>query len=112
MRQPAIVWDDNGIPERFWHDSGEAAILAPRNGREWARLIRMGEHKTAQQLAERQRELGEYVDEDAQLLSPVPLPAPWTVGGGSGAGLSPPMTDSASPRSRSPQKTTLALLSA
>lgn len=44
------------MPERFWREHTDPISLEPRQGREWARLVKAGEHKASQAAAERQRE--------------------------------------------------------
>ena len=36
-------WDDH--PDRFWREPPEGAYVEPRQGREWAKLVKAGEYK-------------------------------------------------------------------
>lgn len=40
-----VEWDDHAIPDRFWREPPEGAYVEPRQGREWAKLVKAGEYK-------------------------------------------------------------------
>lgn len=56
VKPPPVDWDDDAVPERFWQEHSDAALVEPRQGREWARLVKAGEYKASEGAAERQRE--------------------------------------------------------
>jgi hypothetical protein len=54
VKPQPMAWDDEALPDRFWNE-GDEALHEPRQGREWARVLKAGEYKAA--AAERQREV-------------------------------------------------------
>ena len=45
VRVLPVEWHDDAVPERFWKERSDAYLLEPRQGREWAKLIKAGEMK-------------------------------------------------------------------
>lgn len=48
VRTPYIEWDDDVIPDRFWKDGAEVLVMEPRQGREWAKLVKAGEYMSSE----------------------------------------------------------------
>lgn len=55
VRAPHIEWDDDAIPERFWHDA-RGQYVEPKQVREWTKLLKAGEWIAEQKIAEKAKE--------------------------------------------------------